>query len=294
LGNINKEAVPALKLWRMETMQKVRKAFLGSISAFAVVAFTMVALTVGYAAADAPESRLVVSVDGGNRSLRAVLTEIAKQTSWTIMVDEKLIDTAISGSFHEIGLDSFLKRSLRGENLIVLYDEKAKSVIIRSFGSTGGMQTITPGFLPEKLNDKELQARRAKDQRAYDEYLSNPDSIDSLTGMTLGEIKAMRERDQKAYDKYLSNPDSIDPLTGKTLGEIKAMRERDQKAYDKYLANPDSIDPLTGMKLGEIKAMRERDQKEYDKYLSNPDSIDPLTGMTLGEIAALKNKKGKK
>ena len=207
----------------MEIMQRVRKVFLGLVLALSVVAFTV---SLGHAAAETPEAGLVVSIDGGNRSLRAVLTEIAKQTSWTILVDEKLLDTSISGQFHAIGLESFLKRSLRGENLIVLYDEAAKSVIIRAFGSAGTMLTITPNFLPEKFNDKDLQASRAEDQRAYDKYLSNPDSVDPLTGMTLGEIKAMREKDQKEYDKYLSNPDSINPLTGMTLGEIAAMQSK--------------------------------------------------------------------
>jgi hypothetical protein len=39
----------------------------------------------------------------------------------------------------------------------------------------------------------------------------------------------MRERDRKAYDKYLSNPDSIDPLTGMTLGEIAALQDKKDK-----------------------------------------------------------------
>jgi hypothetical protein len=268
--------------------QYMKKLFLGTVFCLALIAATD-----GQARAAQQESELVVSVDAKQRPLKDIFFDISKQLSWTIIVDERLIDKPISGVYNNIEFRSFLKRALKGENLIVLYDERAKNINIRSFSGDGKMVAISSGPMP--IPDmKKLQAIRKEEQKAYAKYISNPDSIEPLTGMTLGEIKALREKEQKAYQEYKSNPDSVEPLTGKKLSEIKALRENEQKAHDAYVSNPDSIEPLSGMKLSEIKALRENEQKAHKAYTSNPDSVDPLTGKTLGDFKSFLGKDANK
>ncbi len=263
--------------------QYMKKLFLSTI-----ICLALVAALVGQTQAAPQEAELVVSVDAKQRPLKDVLAEISKQLSWKIAVDERLIDKPISGVYKNIEFKSFLKRALKGENLIVLYDEPAKNINIRSFNGTSKMVAIEPDQnLP---SEKKLQAIRKVEDRAYAKYISNPDSIEPLTGMTLGEIKALHEKEQKAYQEYISNPDSIDPVTEMTLGEIKAVQEKEQKAYQEYISNPNSIEPLTGMTLGEIKAVQEKEQKAAAAYASNPDSVDPFTAiMAMGENESLQD-----
>ena len=268
--------------------QYMKKLFLSTIFCLALVAAVVV-----QAQAAQQDAELVVSVDARQRPLKDLLTEISKQLSWTIIIDERLIDKPISGVYKDIEFKSFLKRALKGENLIVLYDEARKNINIRSFSGTGKMVAISSGPIPVP-DKKKLQAIRKEEQRAYAKYISNPDSVEPLSGMTLGEIKALREKEQKAYQEYISNPDSVEPLTGKKLSEVKALRENEQKAHQAYVANPDSVDPLSGMKLSEIKALREKEQKAYNAYTSNPDSVDPLTGKKLAELKSLLGKDSKK
>ena len=202
------------------------------------------------------DSALVVSIDAKQLPLSEVLNEASRQTGWTILVDERLIGKQVSGSFENIALESLLRRSLRGEPHVVQYDEGSRRVDIRSFRQPGGVLTIAANSHAEESEDSE-------------------------------KIKAMRIEEQKAYEAFISNPNSIEPTSGMTLGELAALQAEEQKAYEAYLANPDSIEPTSGMKLKDIAALHAEEEKLYAKYKSNPDSVEPMTGMTLGEVDAM-------
>ena len=237
---------------------------------------TLVPIAIDPANAELKESGRVVSIDANQLPIKDALNEASHQSGWTIVVDERLVGDHVSGSFKDVELESFLRRTLKGGALIVLYDEEAKSIDIRSFGATSKMITFSPNPDPATPEEKKrIQALRVEEQTAYDSYISNPDSIEPMTGMTLGEIAALHEAEQKAYDKYISNPDSIEPMTGLKLADIKTLSENEQTAYGKYISNPDSIEPMTGLKLNEISTLHEREQIAYDKHISQPKSISP-------------------
>ena len=242
-------------------MRRMVNLLFGASLGLATLSFTC-----GHAVADIKGDDLIVTIEANHLPFRDVLADISSQTQWNIVFDEKLADKAIAGNFQNVGLDSFLKRTLRNENLIVLYDENSKTVDIRSFGGTGKqlkISSIPPN--PSNLKDeKKLQALTLEEQRAFDVYISNPDSVEPMTGMTLGEIAALRVAEQKAYDEFMSNPESIDPITGMTLSKFAALREAEQKAYDEFMSNPESIDPITGMTLAKVKALGNEEQRVAD------------------------------
>jgi hypothetical protein len=249
--------------------QMTKKMTLAVIFGLIVTALSFV-----HATASDKKSDLIVSIDAKNQPLSEVLTDISKQTAWTVVIDDRLIDKPISGKYKDIGLESLLKRTLKGEALIVLYDEVAKSVDIRSFSEPSKMVTINSNSpLPVMPDQKQLEELRIEEQRGYDEYVSNPDSVEPLTGMTLGEIAALKTAEDKAYKDYISNPNSVEPLSGMKLSDIKVLHANEQKAYDAYKSDPDSIEPLTGMKLGEIAALQNIGQKSADDSNSVPNLI---------------------
>jgi hypothetical protein len=203
---------------------------------------TVFAASVCNAGVAVEEGSLLVSIDANKQPLGDVLSEISRKTEWTVLIDENLANIPVSGTFKDIELESLLKRALKGENLIVLYDEESKTIEVRAFGANGietaeiadSLQAIMP-------DEKTLQALRAKEEKVWEEYISNPDSIEPMTGMTLGEISALHAAEQQAWEEYNANPDSIEPMTGMTLGEISALHAAEQQAWEEYLANPDSV-----------------------------------------------------
>jgi hypothetical protein len=225
-------------------------------------------------AGEVKESSLIFSIDSNQLPLKEILNEASRQTGWTIIVDERLISIPVTGSFQDIALESFLRRSLKGEALIVVYDEVAKSVDIRSFGTQRTMITISPNPDPgNPLDGKRIQALRLEEQRAYEAYRLNPDSIiEPLTGKTLGEVGALQAADEKAYNEYLANPNSVEPLTGMKLTDITALREKEAKDYQKYLSDPKSVEPLSGLKISEIITLRDKEQKTAAEENTSPDS----------------------
>jgi hypothetical protein len=235
-----------------------------------VCGLVVIVLTTSYAEASGAKSDLIVSIDASNLPLKEVLNDISRQTAWTVVVDDRLIDKTISGKYKDIGLESFLKRSLKGEPLIVLYDEATKSVDIRSFGEPSKMVTIKPSLPPDMLDQNKLEALKIREKKVHEEFISNPASADPLSGMTLNEIAAARMAAEKAAKEYSSNPNSVEPLTGKTLGEVATRRMAAEKASKDYNSNPNSVDPFIGKTLGEIKALREKSQKTAETTNTTP------------------------
>jgi hypothetical protein len=221
----------------------------------------------------------LVSIEAEKRPLLEILAEISSQTQWTMVVDVRLADKTVSGNFQEVDIESFLKRSLKGENLIVLYNEENKSVDIRSFGAAKAMLTITPNPLPDKENQGKLQAMWKAEEKAYEEYLAHPDSVEPLTGVKLGSIRALHEAENKAYEEYITSPDAIEPLTGVKLSSIKALHEAENKAYEEYIASPDAVEPLTGVKLSSIRATAcRRKQSVMKNILAKMAPIELICG----------------
>jgi hypothetical protein len=208
-----------------------------------------------------PREGMIISIDADKSRLKDVLSDIYRQTEWKIVLDESLTDSIITGTFKEIELESFLKRALKGENLIFLYDEEAKTIDVRVFGATETNRAraaeVSEDILPD---EKTLQALRAEENRIFEEYISDPNSIEPLTGMTLGEIAALQAEEEKIHNAYISNPDSIEPLTGMTLGEISALHAAEQEIYEKYINDPSSVEVLTGISFAEIDALHAQEK----------------------------------
>ncbi len=221
--------------------------------------------TASSSAENPAERQLLVTVSPQEDTLQNVLKSISEQTEWTIIFDENLANTLISGDFSEVPFDTFLKRALKGQNLIVVYDDQNRSVEVRSFAGQDQPQMIVDADginpFPTDKEEQQILANQKREDKIYEEYQNNPDSIEPLTGMTLGEITALQAREQEIFDAYQNDPQSKEPVSGVTLGEIATLKEYEDLVYEEYRNNPDSIEPLTGMTLGEIAALRKARQK---------------------------------
>ncbi|MBM9538615.1 hypothetical protein [Desulfobulbus alkaliphilus] len=239
-------------------------------------------------AADAAGDTPNVTIEAHNAPLEKVLQEVAKQTKWNFNLDPDLAQQPVSGTFNQQHIDHVIKALLHKENHLVEVDVATRTYNIRAFGSKMpfSVQVTEQGssLLAEEQPQIDIAALHAEEQRIFEAYINNPDSIEPLTGMTLGEIAAIQAEEQRVYEEYLNNPDSIEPLTGMTLGEIAAIQAEEQRMYDANLNNPNAIEPLTGMPFSEIESIQAKEKVAFEQYINNPSSVEPLTGMTFMEI----------
>jgi hypothetical protein len=221
-------------------------------------------LTVCSARASVDHTDLVVSIDAWEQPLKNVLIEISKQISWKVVVDEELLETTVSGTFKGIELGAFLKRSLKGENLIVLYDDASKRVDVQSFGSVprshAGVDDRPPdvAFYPQIT-----QAGTEQNQQSRQEFLANPDSVEPLSGLTLGEIAAVHSADPVTYGFTDQHSQVIDPVSGMSLAEIALLPVPGKEYNEEYVQYAELVDPLTGRVLTEIITARTSEQRVY-------------------------------
>jgi hypothetical protein len=223
--------------------------------------------------------------------LKEVVDSVSKQTGYTIHVEESLLGMPITGDYKDIEITQLFKRIFRGENLSLLFAEKEKSCIVRTFGkketkfyTAGGGDKVDP---MTGLTASELKEMQDEQRQAFIEYSQDPEAVDQLTGLKLADLREQQEEQRKAFIEQSQQPDAIDPLSGKTQGEIKQSQEEQEKAFREASENPETVDALTGLKIGEIKNFQEQQRQEFLRYSSDPNSIDPLTGMSLGQLHEL-------
>lgn len=230
--------------------------------------------------------------------LKDVVDSISKQTGYTIHVESDLLTMPVTGKFNNVKIESIFRRIFRGKNISLLFSEKEKSCIVKTFGDKKRKYYTASHAGPSNtligLPAKELALSREKQLRAFREFSQNPNSVDSLTGLKLGEIKASRQLQREAFIKQSRNAGSVDSLTGNTLEKLNRSYNRQRKEFLAYSENVKSVDPIIGKKVVDVHRSYERQRKAFQEYSNNPASVDPLTGLTLGQIRASQRQQRKK
>lgn len=229
--------------------------------------------------------------------LKEVVDSISKQTGYTIHVESDLLTMPITGRFNDVEIGSIFRRIFRGKNISLLFSEKEKSCIVKTFGekerkyyTTGQAGSINALI---GMPVKDLAVSQEKQLRAFREYSRNPDSVDSLTGLKLGEINASRQLQRETFIAQSQNAGSVDSLTGNTVGQLNRSHDQQRQEFLAYSEDVKSVDPIIDKKVVDVKKSHEMQRKAFQEYSNNPASVDPLTGLTLGQIRASQMKQRK-
>lgn len=231
----------------------------------------------------------LVTLEIYQQSLKDVIATVSKKIGYVIKIDERLSAELISGKYIEVPVESFFYRILRNQNVSIISNDQEKILIVKILGNKPRKYYVTgidksnaskTGLLTMQKFRK-LQYEQAK---GYQEYLVNPDSVDSIMGITLSSLHNTLESQAKDYYVYLNNPNSIDSISGFSLSEMHKAKEYQIKKYKEFLDNPDSIDSLTGHALSALHKARQHQLIEYKRYLNNSDNIDSVLGLNLSEI----------
>ena len=221
-----------------------------------------------------------VSFEFRNKTVEDVLKAIAQQENVILVYDENKAGKVISGKFENISLENAIKRIFAGNNLTLTTDPAKRMIIIKTYGTATYKVVSGLGekdtFIVGGLSLKNLQTLHKNQVNEIEKYLANPESIDPLTGKTLGEIKYLHE--EQSREIRLEAEDD----------RIRSLHEQQEKEIQAFNHNPESIDPMSGMRLGQIRALHETQAGEIKK--NNEEEIDPFTNMSNREIKELHRK----
>ena len=161
-----------------------------------------------------------------NISISRAAAQIGKQTGYRIKLEGLAPDLPVAGRFIEIDLTTVLTRLLREYNLGIVFDHTARQVTVKSLGKkpkpkfqNTHITKYNHTDLPQELN----QELREEDTLNYS--YSADDDRDPFTGQTNEEIANLHREQSAEIDRELENPNTIDTLTGMTYAEIKELHD---------------------------------------------------------------------
>ncbi len=236
------------------------------------------------------KKNIFISLKMKGEPLGTILDTISEQTGYVVKVDKKLANYPIYGNFDEVNIDVFFQRALRGQNISILFDDKKGYIFVRSFGEKDSRidYVVSQGKGKSHSGDQEkIKRLHALQLREIQEFESNPESVEPLTGIRLADIKSLQERQQRQIHEYENKPESVEPLTGVKLVDIKALHAQEERVLQEYEDNPKSIAPLTGVTLSTIKTLHARQIRQIEEYEDDPESVEPFTGIKLSDIRAM-------
>jgi len=233
----------------------------------------------------------VISLELREKPLKLIAEDIFKQTGCRIVFDEKWNNLLLSGQYTGVTLEEFFLRSLRKQNVSLLYDDKKNEVKLHFFGDrkNGSINTgaLTSSNTSGVQVSEEIKALHNAQRVEMDRLRNDTNAIDIVSGMTNAEIKKLHEGQQAEMDRLRNDPNAIDIASSMTNAEIKKIHEGQQAEMDRLRNDPKAIDIVSGMANAEIKKLHEGQQAEMDRLRNDPNAIDLVSGMTNAEIKKL-------
>lgn len=77
-----------------------------------------------------------ISLQLNGQPMSEVAKQISKQLNYKVFMSDELAEIKVSGNFDNISLEKFFSRNIfQKKNIVVIYDDKHRTVTIRNFGS---------------------------------------------------------------------------------------------------------------------------------------------------------------
>jgi len=220
-----------------------------------------------------------------NEPLGQVIEEISKQSKISILYNQELSSEKVTGDYRNISVSDALNRLFSHKNKSIIFNNDKRMFLVKTFGVQKFTWAATNTTFPSSSADTSnfITAKAKELEENYQKYLSDPESIDPLTGKKLTELCRLKEQMKEEYMKYIEDPSSVDPFTGKKLTRLSLEKKEYGLSVQKYEHDPMATDPLTGRTLQEIALERKELKDMYQRISRQSHSIDPLTGRSWSE-----------
>jgi len=216
-----------------------------------------------------PNTTDKISLQLNGQPMSEVANQISKQINYKVLMSDELAKIKVSGNFTNISLEKFFSRNIfQKKNIVVMYDDRHRTVTIRNFGSKQKMRAynattigahhasigkdIDPGteiFPGVKLGEMEMPEDSADDT-----------TIEATPGHTIANIPTTDEdEDHRDIEITPGNKQSDMPAIEESApGDIEITPEH-TVAESTFVdtTNPQDIEITPGVKLNE---QRQEDQ----------------------------------
>jgi|GEM_PF-6070942 len=224
--------------------------FTGIVLIFSVTLFIQFAL-----GNQTDEVRFSITLQ--NQPLKTALYDIEKKAGFTIVVDDKIANTPVSGVFKNVTVDAFFSRALKGKNIAILTETDQNRITISNMQSSKNLKT--------KASTESANFERKSENFATSEGEYINQAKQTANTATENELKKLE----------------FDRLTGKTWAETEQlMRPSGKKDSKNVQMSREDFLAAESDYIAEAK-MRAKTTPNQEADTTN---VDPLTGKNWNEI----------
>lgn len=227
-----------------------------------------------YADKPQPSNNTEVTIRAQDENLDNIINIIYNQTGCKVYIHKKWSNLTISGHYLSTPLNKLIPRLFKRYSHSVIIDEKNKAYYVSLFGEPKAASTekfIANSIdVGQRQNANDINKLHAKQLQELEKYLSNPNSVDPVSGMSLSSI-------QRLHAEQIAE-----------VSDPKDAIEEERKSMKEFLSSEDAIEPFSNMTVTEIETQHANQMNELNALLMDPTTfIDENEDMTLGELQQL-------
>lgn len=169
-----------------------------------------------------------------------------KETGYQLVfTDTSYEDMQANGLFKNISYSKFLSRLLKEYNFATVIDDSNRVIAINIYGKSPEIE-IASLIHTEKVNnptivvDNTSSAPSSNNEKEYQEYINNPESVDPTNGISFKQLREQALAAEQEIERIKNDPNFIDPFSGMTIGEQKKAAEEGEKQLQELLTSSKS------------------------------------------------------
>ncbi len=236
------------------------------------------------------------SVTFTGEPLRDVLAEVNQKSGYRVRLGKELGSVKVSGKFNQVTINEFFKRVLKGKNVVLEFSDERKTLSVQTFAMASGSveyegkQVAGAEIHNQNVMDNSFAALHAQQLDSFNQWKSDPNAIDPMTGIRKGDLNEIQQEQLAAFKKKQEDPTTIDPMTGLAKGVLQKTQQEQLASFSQYENDENAVDAMTGLPRKQLKELQQRQLASFVQRQSDPDAVDPMTGLQRGEMKKMQEK----
>ncbi len=219
---------------------------------------------------------LTVTLKVKKKPLGDVVKQIQLQTGYMVKLDDDCSQLQVTGFFHSVSVETFLKRVLTGHNIFVVVDDEKRLITVRQ------AQSLSGDFTGSQRDGKQMSRFDAEKNA----FISNPEEKVLGTDLTLKDLEDISVKNAEIYEASKINSNEIVFGTTLTRAQLDAIGRHNKRIYEAALSNQQATILGTTIKESDIKNRGMQNFELYNAIKSDPSRLVFGTNMTVAELNA--------
>lgn len=259
---------------------KPRKTVLACI----LQCFFVLLLAQSYYGISLAETDITVNFSGKETPIKEVVTELSRQTGYTIALDKQLDELSVSGQYEDVTVDEFFQRILRGYNISIVHDDQNAMYIVHLFGAKDAEYSVYGSLQQEGGNPKAVHGQQ---KEMFLSLSRDPNHI-GIGGVSNSERWAAHSAQNETYEQLKTNPLANSSGLGKgTNAERWDLHKNQQEKFISVKNDPNFVD-MGGVSNAQRSQQHAAQYKSFQSgNLEGPGSERSLSGVVSSETASM-------